>query len=585
MQKQIITVIILTLIVAGGLVCRVNIDIVNAQSTSSIVVGGTVGSNLLSMGFQTDWGWNYLVQSSVVRQYALDINAKLVRSFDFRSTTPSIRPCTQWNEATKTGTWNWAGIDALTAAIFAVGAQPLYCLSWARDNIANYLPPGMAVNAATLLPYPASFAAYAAEWVRHFQQTGQPVRFYELFNEPYGYFTNGAHSFDENVGYFMQVWTAAAQAMRQINPNISLSNDQVVNMSVLQYWIANNGPAINSIDFHKYDTGTVPGRTDDDLFNRAETSLYSSAVTAQSYYATNKGVTVPIIDSESNMNSAWDGGTDPRLQQMSGGVWLALSLRTAMLDDVSYNIYYEFCNPKSSGKPTGGWGFGMIDAATNTRWIPYYVAQMFGKNLAVGDSIVQMTTADADLRAIGWKHSGVLNIVIINKDNDTKQISISGITGNLNYKKVDASTNVANPALQTGVYSVSNVQVHGYTVMLLTPSSTPPPPPPPPPPFAQLTVQIIGAGSTNVTGTNVYSIGTSITVAASPITGWIVDRWVLDGVNLGSSNYSVVVMNQNRNLTVVMIPNTPASTPTTWVLVVMVPLAIGVILYKRRRSE
>lgn len=447
---------------------------------SSVVVNpvNIVTNNLLSLGFHIDHNkWMYLVQNATMRQYAKELNPKLVRVFDFRTTTPLLRPCTQWNEAIKTGTWDWANIDALTNAIFEIGAEPLYCLSWARDNQANYLPPGMAVNPATLLPYPDSFAAYASEWVRHFKQTGRPVRFYELFNEPGGYFINGVHPFYDNLASFITVWQATAQAMRAENPNILLSFDMTENYNVLTYWLANGAPEIDSINFHKYDAGTVPSRTDDDLFNRAETQHYATAwssgsqnvVKAQAYYLAQRGRAIPILDTESNMNSAWDGGTDPRLQQIAGGVWLALSLRTAMLSGVNYNTYYELCNPKSSGSGTGGWGFGMINASANTRWIPYYVNLMFGKNLTVGDSILETSVNDADLRVIAWLHQDALNIILINKKAHlTKQVSLVGVSGNLQYAKLDETINADNPTPETGIVASSQIVMIGYTVMLLT---------------------------------------------------------------------------------------------------------------------
>lgn len=442
---------------------------------SSVVVnpGNIVRGNLLSIGFQCDWErWIYLVQSPMVKQYAKEMNPKIIRAFDFRARTPYLRPCSQWNEATKTGTWNWTNVDAFTDAIFEIGAEPLYCFAWPGLYTQSTIPLGMALNPATLLPYPDSFAAYASEWVRHFKQTGRPVRFYEIFNEPGGYFSNGVHTYNENLASFIQVWAATAQAMRQENPNIQLSHDQTETMSVLQYWIANNGSELDSINFHKYDSETVPGRTDDDVFNRAESQHYAVALNAQSYYHTQRGRIIPIMDTESNLSWAWETGTDPRLQQMAGGIWLALSLRTAMLNGVNCNIYYELCNPKSTGTGSGGWGFGMMDSgssvgAVKTRWIPYYVNLMFGKNLAVGDPIVQTSTSDTGLRVIAWTHEGTLNIILINKTHTNKQVAISGITANLDYKKLDETTDAANPALQTGVYSSSNVPLNGYTVILL----------------------------------------------------------------------------------------------------------------------
>jgi hypothetical protein len=440
---------------------------------SSVVVNPAtiITINLLSVGFMTDWErWTDLARNATIRQYAKELNPKLIRVFDFRT---AIRPCTNWNSGTSTGTWNWANIDEFTAAVFDIGAEPLFTLAWPGLYTATTFPPGMTILSATGLPAPADFAAYAREWVRHFKQTGKPVRFYEIFNEPDGYFWNGIHTFNENLGFCITVWQATAAAMRSENPSVLLSHDQTETMSVLQYWIANGGPEIDSINFHKYDSEELPGRTDADIFNRAESQHYAVAVNAQSYYRTQRGRILPILDTESNLSWAWETGTDPRIQQMSGGVWLALSLHAAMLAGVSYNTYFELTSDKTveQNKNPNSWGFGMIDNTPPTRWIPYYVYLMFGKNLFVDDQIVETSTSDTSLRVVAWTHGNILNILLINKSHTNKQVAISGISGNLDYTKLDESTNADNPVPQTGVYSSSNIPLNGYTVILLQTSA------------------------------------------------------------------------------------------------------------------
>ena len=116
---------------------------------------------------------------------AVDSKFKIVRFYD-RHLGPNGYnvggPCVYWNEATKTGTFDWTETDRIIGKIFSLGAEPLICLSaWKQTSVT--VPKGMAIDPNTLLPYPESYAAFAAAWVEHFKSTGLPVRYYEIFNE------------------------------------------------------------------------------------------------------------------------------------------------------------------------------------------------------------------------------------------------------------------------------------------------------------------------------------------------------------------------------------------------------------------
>ena len=143
----------------------------------------TISVNSLSLGFMLDneWEWKGFISNSVRRDLARSVGLKLARVFDYKDGSP--RPCTYWDETTKTGIFNWADIDALVNSIMQIGAEPFFCLGGYGQN-GPRIPSGMVTNPQTNLPYPDSFAAYASEWVKHFKAVGLPVRFYEIVNEP-----------------------------------------------------------------------------------------------------------------------------------------------------------------------------------------------------------------------------------------------------------------------------------------------------------------------------------------------------------------------------------------------------------------
>jgi len=444
----------------------------------AINISKVTGVNNLSLGFQLDWHrWVSFIDSPVQRQLARNANLKLIRVFDFRKTSPygypDLMPCTYWDESTRTGTWDWTQVDALTQKIFEVGAEPLFCLGWARDYIWRYIPRGMAVNPNTGLPYPESYAAYAKEWVKHFKVKGWPIRYYEIMNEPHFYF--GWNPSDTTkLSYYVHLWNTAARAMRAENPDILLSQDTITMRRVLDYWLT-HGDDVDSLNFHKYDAETIGQFTDAQMFVLAEKDTFENSATwygldeARQKWFNARGKWLPVINSESNFNSACETGTDPEIQQMAGAVWLALVLRTGILKGLNYNIYFEFSSSKSWQEAHGtGWGFGMINEDDNQPWYPYYVHKMIGSNLAVGDKLVETQSSSNDVRNIAWIHKGKLNILLICKVDQPRTVTIKGISGQLDVSWIDNTIPYETPRMQTGTLSADNFLVmSGYTVLLL----------------------------------------------------------------------------------------------------------------------
>ncbi len=72
-----------------------------------------------------------------------------------------------------------------------------------------------------------------------------------------------------------------------------------------------------------------------------------------------------------------------------------------------------------------------------------------------------------------------------------------------------------------------------------------------PTPDYSLLVSVNGSGSTNSTGTQPYKSGTSVGVQASATEGWVLDKWLENGVDAGSTNPLAVTVSRDINLTAV----------------------------------
>lgn len=446
----------------------------------------TIGTNNFSRGFQLEGQDLYIwQQQSPLKQLAIDANFKLVRIWSY-----IIEPCTGWSESTKTGTWDWSRADTLLRSIAEVGAEPLICLgfySWGTNGI--IAPNGMAKNPQTGLPYSSSWGAYCAEWVKHFKQVGLAVRYYEMINEIYQYWKNDGWPIAQpKLGYFMELYNAAAKAMRAQNPNAKIGNDASIMKGVLDYFIS-NGENLDFLSYHAYATGSL-STSDSEILNAAETkcigesSSYYGVDRSKELYKEKRNIDLPVIKSENNINYFYTGGTDPRIQQMLGAVYNALTFRFFMLKNYAYNVYFDFTSSATSEqrKASGGLGFGMINSDNNKPWYVYYASEMFGQNLAVGDKIVESTSSAEDIREIAWIHANKLYVVLICKVNQVRTVQLQGLQGKFNFSKIDNTISWKTPNVQTGTVSSTDIlTLNGYTVMLLQGMASALPPPPNPP--------------------------------------------------------------------------------------------------------
>jgi hypothetical protein len=433
-------------------------------------------SNQLLIGFNVDFGSSSFISNPQMRQIAANANFKIIRFYDTLGAwyIPFMMPCSFFNESTQTGTYNWTNVDDFVQKILHIGAEPLITLGTISDGKLK-VPNGMALDPTTNLPKPESYAAYTAQWVSHFKEKGWSIRYYEIVNEPWLYFGWDPINYTRLSNY-MQLFNACSGLMRQESSDLIISFDFIGRKPVLDYWLANGGADVDSINFHKYDDYNAEGRTNEDMLNRAETQYFETwplgynLTEAQQEWFAFRGKLLPIICSESNFNSAFVNGTDPRIQQMVGAVWTASVLRMEVLTGVSYNIYYELAESANYGRTTqtGGYGFGMINSDDNQPWYPYYVNYVIGNNLGKGDLIKESTSSSEEIKTLSWVHEQTLNILIICQVDQPQTILISGVEGPGSITKIDGTISWENPQLQNGTVNFSDaIMLNGYTVALL----------------------------------------------------------------------------------------------------------------------
>jgi len=459
---------------------------VDPATVITVDPASVTGTSSLRIGLQMSFQGGDLLERDDVRDLYAQIRPRIVRIFDWRDEDPSwshtayLDPCVSWDEASRTGTFDWTQVDRIVGMIFDMGAEPLVTIGASGSSYPpdasdeRYLPEGMTLDPATLLPDPEQFAAYAAEWVRHFRDADPPVpvRFYEIWNEAYGYFDwNGADT--DNLARWVDLWVEVAGSMHAENPDILIGNDHVTAHRVLDAFIERDAD-LGFLSYHKYDSGDLAA-TDAELFGTAETRYIDPSgsqygvTEARGLWREATGLSVPVIDSESNMNWEWDPSTDPRLQQMAGAVWNALVLRREILEGVDYHVWFdEYSRIGTDGEPRG---FGMIGwTEPAVPWLSYYLYRWIGNTLEAGDPLVESAAGSEALRTLAWMHEGSLAILVIHKEPAETSICIEGPAGPLSYRRIDDpdGSSYLDPQEETGTAAFCEpVALAGYTVMLI----------------------------------------------------------------------------------------------------------------------
>ena len=452
---------------ACGPACRFDLS---GCTTRSVTVhpANVVGENALSLGFQVDGpDIVYWRDSATAQQLATDAGFTLVRFFEHRMG----KPCSSWNEASHScSSWDWSDIDELVGNIFAVGAEPLVVLgfySWTQNTLSS-APTGMASDPVTGLPDPAQWGAYCRAWVAHFADAGFPVQYYEIINEPFHYF--GWPATEPELGYFLDLYEAAADAMRAENPNVKLGNDASLMKSVLDGLLA-HGEDLGFLSYHGYGVGDLAA-TDQEIIDTAETkyvdessSVYGIDLARQTYEQA-RGVVLPVMKTEDNINYVYEPSADPRTPQMLGAIYTALSIRTLVLHDVSYRVYFHFASNAESNPLAPG--FGMVNSQDDEPWYPYYVQKMISTALSVGDPLVETSSGSDDIRILGWTHQGTLRLLLINRTTELRSALVTGVSGSFAFSKVDQSIPWETPEVQTGTVDAAlPIPLQGYGVALL----------------------------------------------------------------------------------------------------------------------
>jgi hypothetical protein len=397
-----------------------------------------IGTNNISLGSQIDREWLDLDKFSELHNDFNQCKFRLIRVGIYYTS-----PCLTWNETYQTGTYDWSRFDTLLQILHDMEVEIMIVIGNNNPSLTNGgLPIGMEKNYNnTGFPNPVSFSKYCKDIAVHIHQNGWSVKYWELYNEPYGVFEDEKfyEPLIENAyNAFVELFNSASEAILEIFPDALFGTD-ISNIKTFFNRFVFDGKNVGFLSFHKYDAwGTWLYRPEGYLPDNI--LLLKASILGNKYLHTPQemrakwydinNVMIPVFCTETNLNSAYINGTDPRIQEVINAVWYAEELIAFISSDVRYSIYFHFASDDSpywiKSKKTMGGGFGMINKTSPfDKWYPYHVNYLLGNNLHVGDKLFSCTSSNSTIiSTLSWVNNNTYHILLVGKTNNSVNINI-----------------------------------------------------------------------------------------------------------------------------------------------------------------
>ena len=141
-----------------------------------------------------------------------------------------------------------------------------------------------------------------------------------------------------------------------------------------------------------------------------------------------------LMVTEANLNSAWQGGSDPRQQNLISAVVHAIMLKNYALDGFSQYFFFQLAsmhNPDSPMYRYGGFGLAIMNwTPPHDPFAPYLVAYLWGNYMTSGGYALNYDISNPSLvDVLPIKVGNTYRIWIVNKVDSAVTVSINSPTG------------------------------------------------------------------------------------------------------------------------------------------------------------
>ncbi len=362
-----------------------------------------------------------------------------------------------WNNTTQTVSFDFSAFEPLMNFTKSLHAQSFLSVpagSWGDGNV---LPSGMPLNQSLLVnwyghstgyfPTPGAYRKYVTTLADNIKARGWNITYWNVGNEVPIWISM---SYAEG---FATVFNVASSAIHSVFPHALVGSDVITAPGKLKYF-ATTLHGVGFLAFHFYpasrlcpSSGTfcIPDGQNGYLTNAeilngttglSQSWQFAPPALSRLEWFNYTGKWLPVIDAESNLNTAQSQGTDPRQQTLFDAAWLAWLYMTASNQHVraitSYSLLSNYPLPNSPTLAYGGWGFGIATEPASggvIDYAPYWAAQLWGSNVPASSQELKVSTGNplyVPVYAVA-NGSGV-NVVVVNLANvdATIPITVSG---------------------------------------------------------------------------------------------------------------------------------------------------------------
>jgi hypothetical protein len=359
-----------------------------------------------------------------------------------------------WNTVTNQPQYSFTIFDRIVNFTRTVGAHVLLSLPAGTWGDGNLLPTGMPLNLTDEIysptgdgyfPQALAWQEYVEGIVNHTVAAGETVTYWSIGNE----------IIDANqslVAAYTNVFNIAARVIHAQLPSALVGSDAMMNTTYEAYFAAHTA-GVGFLSFHYYpaiglcvSNGTYcppssppNGTTDQGLFSHGSYAFLEGDFSpggAQTLWHALTGTWVPVLNTETNLNSAGGGpvtsssGTDPRIQTLFGASWVSVVLIDGAFQNVSDLTYFSLSSgwgpTVSLTSPYGGWGFGLTSEAANDSTIvyaPYLALEMWGTAMTAGQpGLVANSSAPSIIEPYAAREGTNVSVFLVNRVNVTVSV-------------------------------------------------------------------------------------------------------------------------------------------------------------------
>jgi hypothetical protein len=362
-----------------------------------------------------------------------------------------------WDNTTQTVSFDFSAFTPLMNLTKSLQSQSLLSLpagSWGDGNV---LPAGMPMNESLLVnwyghstgyfPTPAAYRTYVTTLAKNIKAHGWTITYWNVGNEVPIWISM---SYAEG---FATVFNVASAAIHSVFPKALVGSDVITAPGKLKYF-ATTLHGVEFLGFHFYPASRLcpnPGTfctpdgqngylTNSEILNAtrglANSWEFAPPALSRLEWFNYTGKWLPVIDEESNLNTAQSQGTDPRQQTLFDAAWLTWLYMTASNEHVravaTYSLLSNDPLPSSPTLAYGGWGFGIAaesGSGSLTYYAPYWAARLWGSNVPASSEELKVSTGNPwYVPVFAVANGSGTNVVVVNLANVDATISVN-VTG------------------------------------------------------------------------------------------------------------------------------------------------------------